>query len=106
MRRSVHAADLAKEAAEEAKRAAKKAKKMQHMAAEKAVDEEAAGAAAAAFAAPTAGGGMDVERPKLSHKQKIGVRKKLGSSGSAIRKPNRIMKKSLKKMNKSRSMEF
>ena len=95
---------MAKEAAEDAKRAAKKAKKMQHMSAEKAAEEEDAAAAAAALAAPTAGGGMEVERPKLSHKQKFGVRKKLGTG--AIRKPNRIMKKTLKKMNKSRSMEL
>ncbi|KAL3898618.1 MAG: hypothetical protein SGPRY_012807 [Prymnesium sp.] len=100
MRRSFHQADLAKEAAEEAKRQAKLAKKKERLAEEKAKDDEAE--RAAVMASECGGGAMEVERPSLSKKLKLGVRKVHGG----IRKPNRMTRKTLKKMEKKRSMEM
>ena len=107
-RRAYHQADVAKEAAEEAKRAAKLAKKQENMKAMAAQEQESLAAASVAQAAPSAGGSMDVDRPRMSHKQKIGPKSKLGvrKGQGAIKKPNRLMKKTLKKLEKKREMEF
>eukprot|EP00966_Prymnesium_polylepis_P138428 3198618-Prymnesium_polylepis.2 len=106
-RKAYHQADVAKEAAEEAKRAAKLAKKQENMKAVAEQEQESLLAASMAQAAP-AGGSMDVDRPGMSHKQKIGPKSKLGvrKGQGAIKKPNRMMRKSLKKLEKKREMEF
>lgn len=99
MRRALHADDIAREAALEAKRAEKFAKKKANMVAEQ---EAVAVHNAAQATSAAAGSSMEVDLPKLSKKQRIGVRKGRGS----IRKPNYMMKKALKKLEKKRSMEF
>lgn len=102
VRRSVHEGDLAREAAEEAKRAAKRAKKHAHMAAERDAQLAQQDAELQAAQTPAAGGSMEVELPKISRKQKIGVRKSRGS----IKKPNLMMRKTLQKMERKKRMEM
>jgi hypothetical protein len=98
-RRSFHEADLQREREQEAARQAKLAKKQQ-----KRAEEEQADAISAAAGAAAPGSGMEVEpRRPLSKKQRIGVVKK-GPTG--IRKPPRMMRKTLKKLEKKRSMDL